>query len=337
MGGSSNKESNRANDLARQERERAAAQAEALRQQQEAAATQLMREVQQVTAPTTLEADRTARIQTLEPEVQQLLQAISQGGSPVPTELGRALESRLLSDLNRNPDDTFAPNLQLLQGEVGKFASRRGIVGSGLEFEQLGRTGLELAIQQAQARETLRQQQVQQAITGQQSLEQIGGQRRGEISTYLQNLQALEDARRGRQVSAVSGAASGGATLRSQGNLGAIDRLNQGDVRAGQYETDQLTADRAARASQQKGIGNLAGSAAARATMFIPGVGPVLAPYVYSGISGNQMQFPGIPGQTPAPTLPTGQQQRAAQRLPVTARGGYLDPFSELTNSTWGR
>ena len=274
MPGGSNKENERANDLARQERMRAEQQANALRAQQEAAAAQLMAEIQGVVAPTGQEQYNQQSLSRVQPERERMALETAQGGNALNTPLGLALQQRLLSDLNVNPDDTFAPNLQLLRGEVGKFAAQRGIVGSGLELEQLGRTGVELAIQQAQARQQQRDSQVERAISGNQSLESIGASRRGELSSYEQELQSLEDARRARQIGAVSGASTTGAGIRSTGNLTALERLNQGDVRAGSYEATQLGADRAARASQQKAIMELIGTTAGLATSFIPGVGP---------------------------------------------------------------
>lgn len=317
-GGSSKKESERAADIARQERMRAEEQAAALRQQQEAAAAQLMAEIQAVTAPTGLERTTQQQISGLQPDVEAMLRQAAAGQAPpVSTPLALALQERLLGDLTRNVDDTFAPNLELLKGEVGNFAARRGIVGSGLELEQLGRTGVELAIQQAQAREQIRAQDVERALQGNQSLETIGAQRRGELSGFLTNLQALEDARRAREVGAVSGGAQQGAQIRSQGNLTALERLNQGDSRALGVEQSQLEADRAARASQQKGIANLLGTVAGVGTALIPGVGPLLSPLVMAGLSGGPISI------SQQPTVPTAASLRAAQRQPSGLRGGF--------------
>ena len=315
--GGGGKESERANDLARQERMRADEQAAALRAQQEAAAAQLMREIEAAVAQSPQEQANLASLGRVQPEREQQALAVSRGGPALNTPLGLALQERLLTDLNRNPDDTFAPNLQLLQGEVGKFASRRGIVGSGLELEKLGRTGVELAIQQAQAREQQRASQVERAISGNTALETIGASRRGELSGYEQELQSLEDARRAREIGARTGASQTGANIRSTGNLTALERLNAGDARAGQYESGQLTADRTARASQQAGIGKLVGTAAGVGASFIPGVGPALSPLILAGLNGNSIS---IPSTT---SVPGAGQLRAAQRQPSSRGGGY--------------
>ena len=58
-------------------------------------------------------------------------------------------------------ESTFAPELQLLQEQVKSRAASRGILGSGLELENLGRAGVDLAIKQAQQKETFRQNQLQ--------------------------------------------------------------------------------------------------------------------------------------------------------------------------------
>ena len=317
MPGNSKKESERANDLARQERMRAEEQAAALRAQQEAAAAQLMREIEAAVAQSPQEGANLAALSRVQPERERQALSVSQGGPALNTPLGLALQERLLTDLNRNPDDTFAPNLELLRGEVGNFAARRGIVGSGLELEKLGRTGVELAIQQAQAREQQRAAQVERAISGNTALETIGASRRGELSSYEQELQSLEDARRAREIGARTGASTTGANIRSTGNLTALERLNAGDARAGQYESDQLTADRTARASQQAGIGKLFGTAAGVGASFIPGVGPALAPLVLAGLNQTPITI------SQQPSTPSAASLRAAQRQPSGRGGGY--------------
>lgn len=324
MGGSSSKENERANDIARQERERAAQQAAALQAQQAQVDAQLRQRTQEAVAPTDIERLYQGQISTLAPQQLAQLQDLQQGGYSDNTPLGKALQDRLLSDLSVNPDDLFAPNLELLKGQVGQFAARRGIVGSGLELEQLGRTGVELAIQQAQARQSMRDQQVQQALAGNQSLEAVGAQRRGESSAYLTNLQSLEDTRRAREIGAVTGANQTGASLQSQGNLSALERLSTGEGRALDVEAAQLNANRQARASQQAAIGQLAGTAAGVATSFIPGVGPVAA----AQTAGAQNPLALMKQPPVSSTKPGVGSLLAAQRQPSGRSGGY-DEFYE--------
>lgn len=318
MGGSSDKESNRANDMARQERERAAAQAAELRAQQEAVAAQRFRETEAAVALSGQEQSNQSALSRVQPERERMALETARGGPALNTPLGLALQERLLNDLNVNPDDTFAPNLKLLKGEVGRFAANRGIVGSGLELEQLGRTGVELAIQQAQARESQRADQVNRAISGNQSLETIGASRRGELSGYETELQQLEDARRAREIGARTGASTQGADIRSTGNLTALERLNQGDTRALAVESDDLTDQRAARASQQAGIWK---TGAALASIPLTG-GTSLDPLILSGMNGNPLSLAASATKTPGAA-----SLRAAQRQP-TGRGGY-DEFYE--------
>lgn len=327
--GSSKKEDKRADDIARQERERAEAQANQVRAQQEAAANQLRQELQQIAATNPLEAQRIAYLMQAEPEFARMFSQAAQGGVQGRTPLEQELEARLRSDLSRDVSNTFAPNLQLLQGEVGKFAARRGIVGSGLELEKLGRTGSELAIQQAMGREQLRAQQVQQAIQGQSALEATASGRRGEAATYLRGIQGLEDTRRGREQQILSSAATGGADLRQQGNISALDRLSTGSGRAMEIESAQLARQAQARASQERGIASLAGTAVGAGAGFFLG-GPMGAMYgaqigqgaFGGGGGGMPFMIPGGGMGGPA-QAPSGGQMRAQYKYGSQRVGPY--------------
>lgn len=63
-------------------------------------------------------------------------------------------------DPNKFYQSTLKPKLALLQDQVKARAAQRGILGSGLELENLGRTGSELAIRETDAQEAFRQQQL---------------------------------------------------------------------------------------------------------------------------------------------------------------------------------
>lgn len=307
MGSSSKKDTERSNDIARQERERAAQQAAAVRVQQEESAAKLMQEIRGVTAPTSTETMTQGNIATLQPEVLAMMQAILRGGSPGQTGLSSAISDRLLADLNRQPEDVLKPSLDLLRGEVGNFAARRGIVGSGLELEQMGRAGIDLTIKQALAREQLRADQVNRAQTGNQLLESIGASRRGETTGFLRNLQSLEDARRAREVSAVSGGATTGANIRSQGNLSALDRLSTGEGRAIDMESSDLEFQRQQRAANDAALAKMLGMGVGAAATLIPGVGPVIGPAIM-GAYGGGSSMPAMP----TPKAPaSGAQMRA--------------------------
>jgi len=58
------------------------------------------------------------------------------------------------------PLELIPKQLQLVQDQVKARAAQRGILGSGLEMEDLGRAGVELAIREAESRENFRQQQL---------------------------------------------------------------------------------------------------------------------------------------------------------------------------------
>ena len=63
-------------------------------------------------------------------------------------------------DPNKYYQSTLEPKLALLQDAVKARAAQRGILGSGLELENLGRTGAELSIRETDAQEAFRQQQL---------------------------------------------------------------------------------------------------------------------------------------------------------------------------------
>ena len=101
----------------------------------------------------------------LTPEEQAIFNALR--GTEQPGGEGAALTDVFgqLVQRARTPEQffesTFAPELQLLQEQVKSRAASRGILGSGLELENLGRAGVELAIRQAQQKEAFRQNQLQ--------------------------------------------------------------------------------------------------------------------------------------------------------------------------------
>lgn len=68
-------------------------------------------------------------------------------------------------DRARSPEDyfesTLAPQLTLAEDAVKRRAAQRGTLGSGIELEQLGRAGVDLAIKEAEAREAFRRSQVE--------------------------------------------------------------------------------------------------------------------------------------------------------------------------------
>ena len=105
---------------------------------------------------------------------------IGQGG-PI-SQAGLDLAGRAV----RSPEefffaDIFKPQLDLVQQAVNQQAARRGIVPtSGLALEQLGRTGLDLAIQNALGRQQARVLGLQTGQGISSSAQQLGQQARGE-------------------------------------------------------------------------------------------------------------------------------------------------------------
>ncbi len=91
-------------------------------------------------------------------------------------------------DPNAFFESTFQPQLDLLQDQVKARAAQRGILGSGLELEDLGRTGAELAIREGQARSDFDQRQLANFF----GLFDLGQQLRGReigVEEALTNLQ----------------------------------------------------------------------------------------------------------------------------------------------------
>lgn len=111
-------------------------------------------------ARTDLSFETLRKIAEFTPEEKDIFNAIRGAATETPTgEIATGLVERA-----RTPDEFFQSTLdeQLEQARdiVGTRFARRGLVGSGLELEGLGRAGVDLALQEAQAREEFRQQQL---------------------------------------------------------------------------------------------------------------------------------------------------------------------------------
>ena len=94
------------------------------------------------------------------PEEQGVLDALRGGAA-----IGGPGSAGIFADViarAQNPDQYFTstlqPSLALAQDAVKARAAQRGVLGSGLELEQLGRAGVDLAIKEAAQREASRQQ-----------------------------------------------------------------------------------------------------------------------------------------------------------------------------------
>ena len=110
---------------------------------------------------TDLATQRLRGLSDFQPYEQDVFDALTGGESSIDTDAGRVFREQVLraKDPDASYTSTFQPALDLLQEQVKARAARRGILGSGLELEDLGRTGSELAIREGQAREGFRQGQ----------------------------------------------------------------------------------------------------------------------------------------------------------------------------------
>lgn len=89
-------------------------------------------------------------------------------------QLGKTLYDQTLSQA-QDPDayfqSTLQPSLQQAQDTINTYYQKRGLLNSGLAIEGMGRAGVDLAIQDAQARMANRQQSLNNALT----VSQYGG------------------------------------------------------------------------------------------------------------------------------------------------------------------
>lgn len=165
----------------------------------------------------------------------------------------------------RDPDAAFRstldPQLQQVQDQVKARAAQRGLLGSGLEIEDLGRAGVELAVREAGAREDHRQRQLENF----QNLYNAGQSLRGrEIGVE----EALLNLQQGRE-SNLTG------LLQSQTGNATQNLLDFLGTQTGRAENLRDTASglrEAERQAQERAIYSTLGAGAS----MIPGVGPAL-------------------------------------------------------------
>lgn len=100
------------------------------------------------------------------PEEQAVMDAV-RGTLPANATGTGAIFGDLVTRAQR-PDDFFRstmdPQMQIVEEAVKARAASRGITGSGLELESLGRAGVDVAIKEAAAREDFRQRQLDNAM-----------------------------------------------------------------------------------------------------------------------------------------------------------------------------
>lgn len=116
-------------------------------------------------ARTDLAFEALRKVSAFSPEEQDVFDALRDRNPQLDTAIGDVFGQ--VVERARDPDrffeSTLQPQLDLARDIIGQGFARRGLVGSGLQLEQLGRTGAELAIREAQARESFRQEQLGQA------------------------------------------------------------------------------------------------------------------------------------------------------------------------------
>ena len=243
------------------------------------------------------------------PEEQALLNALR--GIPGTGEAGMAggaqdIFGQLVSraqDPNAAFTSTLGPQLQLLQDQVKARAAQRGILGSGLELEDLGRTGVELAIREASAREDFRQRQLENF----QNLFNAGQTLRGReigLEEALLNLQT------GRESNLTS-------LLQSQTGISTENLLRLLERQTGQATADRLDAADA-EAARRAGLGKALGTTAGAGLGFLVG-GPVGAG-IGAGIGG------GLGG-----SLSGGSAQGLYSQQQATGAQGQLPPSAGLS------
>lgn len=157
-------------------------------------------------------------LKELGPTTRALLERVSgrlgKTSSQIFAEEGGAPASLLLEELSRpGPIGPFEDELNLVLQQVNQQANRRGVFGGlpegGIRFEQLGRAGVDLAIKSSRERIAQRQALAGQlfniAASARQEAGTVGesalgasGQSRAELQKFLNDIQGLDQASKGR-------------------------------------------------------------------------------------------------------------------------------------------
>jgi hypothetical protein len=340
MSSSSKKEDARQEDIVRQERDTAASQANEYSRQNESALDAFLGQMNRLISDEQPEQrQRLESILRLQPQMEDILRNISQGRtSGYYTPLESQIQGRLSQDLT-NPtqsyEDTFTPQFELLRDKMRSQAAQRGIVGSGLELENMGRAGIDLAIAQANARNQSRQQGISNALAGNQQVEGGVINRQAGLQNYLANLQSMQSSERARQSQLGEQAALMPLNVRTQTSANMLNVNDAARQRTFGLESDVLMNQIGQRQAQNAAIGQMVGAGAGAAASFIPGVGPIVGPMIQQGVSG-AMGGGGqaglqIPMQQPSYTQNSGEAMRSSYRY------GSQRPslFAQLQGRNW--
>ncbi len=124
--------------------------------------------------------------------------------------LGQALYGQTLQS-TQDPyafyESTLQPQLQLTEDYINKQAQQRGLLRSGIPIEQMGRAGVELAIQEANARMNYRNQALQQGAGLTQYIGQQGQTNLANLGNLYGQQQQFGLQSMGRQAGAAQNAA----------------------------------------------------------------------------------------------------------------------------------
>ena len=246
-----------------------------------------------------------------------LLSALT-GRSPT-SPIGQVFARQVGQAASPTIDDTVFKNaLQLVEDQVKTRAARRGILGSGLELEDLGRTGVEASIAEALRQDQLRQQAYTNAAgifdTGRGALSELFNVGEGLRTRDIALEEALTNLQLGRETNLTQ-------MLNQNQNL-RLDSLNNLLSRfTGQATADRLDAadtEAARRAAVGQGIGTVLGN-----------LNPLLGQaggQIGSTLAGGGTQTAPVP-QTSGQLLASQQSQRA---------GSSINPSASLSRTNTG-
>lgn len=137
--------------------------------------------------------------------------------------LAQTLYNQTLSQA-QNPDayyqSTLAPNLAQAQDTINTYYQKRGLLNSGLAIESMGRSGVDLAIKDAQARMASRQQSLQNAQAVNQNIYGVNQQNLSNLANLYSTQQNAGLQSLSRQAAGASGAA-GYQSYAPQAQLGS--------------------------------------------------------------------------------------------------------------------
>jgi hypothetical protein len=214
-------------------------------------------------------------------------------------------------------DDVFKNALKLVEDQVNTSAAGRGILGGGLRLEQLGRSGVEAAIAEAQRQDTLRQEAYENAqglFSGGEALRnrQIG------LEEALTNLQL------GRETN-LTGLLSQNTNLRLDDMISLLER------RTTQSTADRVDAEEEAAASRSGLWGGLGtGIASIAAAPFTGGASLLALPGAAGRLFGGPPQTAGQIQATQQGQTPSGAWPNLSRNPTASSGASDSDLFAQF-------